>query len=144
MMWNIEANVDTGALGFFSEGSYPYDGDPVLPVGEWTHVAASFDGTTATFYINGETTGSGPFSFGFDTDATIVFGAVERNGSNPFNGALDEVRIYSRSLSAGEVAWLAGRTEPFSMSFDLSGDGVVDFKDYAILTDAWLDELLWP
>jgi hypothetical protein len=144
MMWNIEANVDTGALGFFREGSYPYDGDPVLPVGEWTHVAASFDGTTATFYINGETTGSGPFSFGFDTDATIVFGAVERNGSNPFNGALDEVRIYSRSLSAGEVAWLAGRTEPFSVSFDLSGDGVVDFKDYAILTDAWLDELLWP
>ena len=27
---------------------------------------------------------------------------------------------------------------------DLHQDGVIDFKDYAILTDSWLDELLWP
>jgi len=27
---------------------------------------------------------------------------------------------------------------------DLRVDGIVDFKDYAVLVDAWLDELLWP
>jgi hypothetical protein len=27
---------------------------------------------------------------------------------------------------------------------DLSGDGAVDFKDYALLADAFLDEKLWP
>jgi hypothetical protein len=27
---------------------------------------------------------------------------------------------------------------------DLHADGIVDFKDFAVLADAWLDELLWP
>jgi hypothetical protein len=27
---------------------------------------------------------------------------------------------------------------------ELQEDGVIDFKDYAVLADAWLDELLWP
>ncbi|MCH8217910.1 MAG: hypothetical protein IH892_14210, partial [Planctomycetes bacterium] len=30
-----------------------------------------------------------------------------------FFGSIDEVRIFDRTLSAGEVAGLAGRTEPF-------------------------------
>ena len=155
MLWNIEANVNTGALGFFREGSYPYDGDPVLPVGQWAHVAASFDGTTASFYINGELTGSGPFSFGSDTEARVVFGAVEANGNNPFNGALDELRIYDRGLTQGQVAWLAGRatayTQPLYLllvppdpAMDMDTDGMIDLKDYAVLVDMWLDEILWP
>jgi hypothetical protein len=27
---------------------------------------------------------------------------------------------------------------------DLNGDGVVDFEDYAVLLDQWLEEQLWP
>ena len=27
---------------------------------------------------------------------------------------------------------------------ELRADGIVDFKDYAVLADSWLDELLWP
>jgi hypothetical protein len=27
---------------------------------------------------------------------------------------------------------------------ELHQDGVIDFKDYAVLADGWLDELLWP
>jgi len=155
MMWNIEANVDTGALGFFREGSGPDNGNFVLPVDQWTHVAATFDGTTATFYINGSATGSGGFSFGSDPGAALVFGAVEGGGSNPFNGALDEVRLYNRSLSQGEVASLAGKTtafdqelylllRPHDANIDVNGDGVIDFVDYTGLIDTWLDEQLWP
>jgi hypothetical protein len=138
MMWQIEANIDNGTLGFFREGSSPYDGDPVLPVGGWAHVAATFDGTTATFYLNGKATGSGSFSFGSDTQATVVFGACEQNGGNPFNGDLDEIRIYDYALSAAEVFYLA---EP---AVDLNNDNKLNFADFAILADAWLDELLWP
>jgi len=138
MMWQIEANVDDGTLGFFREGSSPPDGDPVLPIGEWAHVAATFDGTTATFYLDGKATGSGGFSFGSDTQATVVFGACEQNGGNPFNGDLDEIRIYDYALSAAEVFYLA---EP---AVDLNNDNKVNFGDFAVLADAWLDELLWP
>ncbi|UCD51240.1 MAG: discoidin domain-containing protein [Phycisphaerales bacterium] len=109
MMWQIEANVDTGALGFFRDGSAPPDGDPVLPVGGWAHVAATFDGTTAKFYFNGQMTGQGDFSFGSDPEAALVFGACQGDGGNPFNGALDEVRIYDRALSGFEVNYLAGQ-----------------------------------
>jgi hypothetical protein len=155
MMWHVEANRDTGALGFARNGSYPYDGDPVLPMGQWTHVAASFDGTTASFYINGELTGSGPFSFGSDTGARVVFGAVGANGNNPFNGALDEVRIYDRGLTQEQVAWLAGKTTTYTQplylllippdpAMDMDSDGIIDLKDYAALADMWLDEILWP
>jgi hypothetical protein len=108
MMWQIEANIDNGTLGFFREGSYPPDGDPVLPEGEWAHIAATFDGAVATFYFQGEATGSGDFSFGADPEAAVVFGACEANGNNPFNGALDEIKIFDRGLSAGEVLFLAG------------------------------------
>jgi hypothetical protein len=138
MMWQIEANIDDGTLGFFREGSAPYDGDPVLPVGEWAHVAATFDGTTATFYLNGKATGSGAFSFGTDTAARVVFGSCEANGGNPFNGDLDDVRLYDYALSAAQVFYLA---EP---QVDLNNDGTVDLADFALLTDMWLDELLWP
>jgi hypothetical protein len=144
MMWQIEANQQNGTLGFFREGSYPADGDPVLPIGEWAHVAATFDGTTARFYFNGRMTGEGAFSFGSDTEAVIVFGCCEANGGNPFNGALDEIRLYNQALSASEVAYLAGYALPFSIDGDLDQDGTIDVKDYALLADSWLEELLWP
>jgi len=34
-----------------------------------------------------------------------------------FQGMLDEVRIYNRALTPGEIAWLGGRTTPFDLPF---------------------------
>jgi hypothetical protein len=31
-----------------------------------------------------------------------------------------------------------------ALAADLNGDGTVDFKDYAVLVDMWLEEVLWP
>ncbi|MCF7972880.1 MAG: LamG domain-containing protein, partial [Phycisphaerae bacterium] len=108
MMWQIEANIDSGAVTFSRTESYPGSGNPVLPIGEWTHVGVSFNGTTARFYVNGLETGSGGFSFGTDPGATLQFGAVEANGGNAFNGTLDEVKLYNRPLSPGEMRLEAG------------------------------------
>lgn len=109
MMWQIEATIDTGALGFARTDIYPADGDPVLPVGQWTHIAVTFDGATSSFYVDGVMTGSGDFSFGSDTEAGVVIGDCVFGGGNPFNGALDEIRIYDRALMDLEVAFLAGQ-----------------------------------
>jgi regulation of enolase protein 1 (concanavalin A-like superfamily) len=154
MMWQLEADVNSGTLGFFRYGG-PYFANGALPVGQWTHVAASFDGTTVSFYVNAELTGSGPFSFGPDTEARVVFGAVEGDGGNPFNGTLDEVRIYDRGLTQGQIAWLAGKTTTYTQplyllltpqddAIDMNSDGTIDLKDYALLADIFLDQLLWP
>jgi hypothetical protein len=71
------------------------------------------------------------------------------------DGDLDDVRIYSRALSQGEVASLAGKTAPFAQplyllltpqdpAINVQVDSVIDLKDYALLVDHWLDEILWP
>jgi hypothetical protein len=59
-----------------------------------------------------------------DPDAfNLTAGEDVRIGSRPssndrfFIGAIDDVRIYDRALTREEVAWLAGRTEPFDKPF---------------------------
>jgi hypothetical protein len=144
MMWHIEAHVDTGniAVGMYPNGQQVAGIQPV--VGEWEHIGFTFDGTTGTLYANGLPAASNDFSLGPDTEASLVFGSCEALSDNSYNGALDEVRLYNRALSSGEVAYLAGRTEAFSAAFDLNADDMIDFLDVAILGDTWLDESLWP
>jgi len=102
-MWHLEVNRDAGTIGFARWEVYPSSGEAKLPVGTWAHVAVTFDGTTARFYLNGAETGSGAFSFGPKKDAGVHFGSDDPNGGNAFNGALDDVRLYDKALSADEV-----------------------------------------
>jgi len=46
-----------------------------------------------------------------DTPGEVRMGKRQDN-DNFFPGSVDEVRIYDRALSDGEIAWLAGKTEP--------------------------------
>jgi hypothetical protein len=39
----------------------------------------------------------------------VHFGCCDTGGGNPFNGSLDELRIYDRALSSFELNFLAGR-----------------------------------
>ncbi len=116
VMWSLEADINTSKLAFFHYTSGRIGGDPVLPIGQWTHVAVSCDGTTATMYIDGEPTGSGPFSFPSATEAALVFGASTPEGYNAFNGALDDIQLYDRALSEADIktvmTGLEGELEP--------------------------------
>jgi hypothetical protein len=108
-MWQIEASQTTGALSF---SRYNITGAtaPVLVVGAWTHIALTFDKTVAQFYINGAKAGApsaGTFSFGPNTDAAVEIGNDDGGGGNPFNGALDEVRLYDYALTPAEILTLA-------------------------------------
>jgi hypothetical protein len=129
-------------------------------IGRWTHLAATFDGSTATLYINGADVNSGPFYFGTGTSASMAIGNTHGSAGNVqsevFNGDLDEVRIYSRALSAAEIAYLADTTPgdsslhvPVPSSAELyegetEGHRIVNFRDFAYLANMWLEEQLWP
>ncbi|NLH16751.1 MAG: hypothetical protein GX455_09235, partial [Phycisphaerae bacterium] len=86
--------------------SYPAYGF-TMPVNQWIHLAMSFDGTLSTMYLNGASIGSDLFSFASDTASALTIGACEANGGNPWKGAIDDVRIYDRALTAAEVGRLA-------------------------------------
>lgn len=89
-----------------------------LPVNTWTHIVATWDGTTSAtgikIYVNGtasDTTTSTGGSFTAANSASLPFrigarsttgGAVELT----FNGTIDDVRYYSRALSSAEVTAL--------------------------------------
>lgn len=74
----------------------------ILTFGQWQHVVVTLSGTTVTFYVNGASAGSGTQSPPASTAENFVIGN-RMAGDRTFDGGLDDVRIYSRALSASEV-----------------------------------------
>ncbi|MHC4539678.1 MAG: LamG-like jellyroll fold domain-containing protein [Planctomycetota bacterium] len=101
-----------------------------VTAGEWSHVAATWDASDPVMreYINGVQVGStakGGTAVATDPAAKIGLGnqsisALAQGPGNeirPFDGLMDEARVYERGLSVAELAWLSGRTQPFDEPF---------------------------
>ncbi len=71
--------------------------------GVWQHVAATYDGTTARFFLDGAEVASAPFIGLVGTANTWRIGAYGSTPSGFFDGVIDNVRIYDRALSPGEI-----------------------------------------
>jgi hypothetical protein len=106
MMWQIEANITTGVVRLQRTEAELVG--TTIPTGEWTYIAATCDGAKAKLYIGGQVVAEGNFTFGTDPTAMMVIGDSVGGGGNPFNGAIDDVRIYDRTLSSFEISYLAG------------------------------------
>lgn len=76
----------------------------------WRHVAAVKHGGVLRLYVDGrvvaESTRFDPAEFDLTTDEPLVIGA---GAGADFGGALADVRLYLRALSAEEIAGLKGR-----------------------------------
>jgi len=72
-----------------------------LPLNTWTHLAATFDGTTYRFYINGALVASAAGTLGPINSAPLVIGGS--GGCSTFGGLIDEVEIFNRALTAAEI-----------------------------------------
>jgi len=114
--------------------------DPIYTPGEWIHLAITFDATSRmlTGYVNGlfaaeRLVTEDTRAVGSDVSHVILGGQQEA-----FTGLLDDVLIYDVVLTGAEILGLVG------MPTDLYEDQKIDFKDFAILADSWLDEQLWP
>ncbi|MCA8961442.1 MAG: VCBS repeat-containing protein, partial [Planctomycetes bacterium] len=73
----------------------------------WTHVAATYDGATMRLYVNGVEVGSTPRSGPLPgSSADLLFGG-QGDGSNDFNGRIDQIEVHATALGAAEIAVLA-------------------------------------
>ena len=123
----------------------------ILPLDlEWHHFAATYDGTTIVWYGDGVPIG---------TDSTRVLNSagVVRMGKRAdsggfFPGLVDEVTFWNYVLTENEIASVRGLgtvyvpvASPANVSdLEPALQKKVNFKDYAVLTDKWLDENEWP
>ena len=76
----------------------------------WHHVAVTYDGTNITLYLDGVNISSkgAPASL-LASSADLIIGAATSSGTNNttsswFNGTIDEVAVWNRSLTANEIA----------------------------------------
>jgi len=77
--------------------------------GVWHHMGCTYDGTTLRSYLDGVEQDSVSVTAGADDDDILIIGKLQPTGGQEYNGLIDEVRIFSRALSAQEVAILASR-----------------------------------
>lgn len=98
--------ITTGGAG----GEQRIDAPSALPTGVWTHVAVTGSGGVGILYINrsevARNTGMtlSPASLGSTTQNWI---GRSQYGSDPYlDGAVDDLRLYSRALSASEITGL--------------------------------------
>lgn len=83
----------------------------LLP-GTWTHVAGTFDGTNVRIYVNGVQTGISAITGTIRSSAAPVRigmgSGTPPAGEEPFQGGIDDVRIYDRAITSAEALRLAG------------------------------------
>lgn len=121
--WFFAMNGATGiklAIDTFSTSSPSRPSTASIKLNVWQHVAATWDGSTSGsnihIYINGVladgTAANGAGTPESDADTPFAIGNRSIDTARPFDGGVDEVRVYSGVLTAAEIQALASGTTP--------------------------------
>ncbi|WP_341716637.1 LamG-like jellyroll fold domain-containing protein [Micromonospora sp. FIMYZ51] len=95
----------TAPSGWLESGgqSYQVNGSTPLPTNAWSHLAVTYDGSTARLYVNGTRVAQTSLTGALDVDGgAVTIGGNEVWGEY-FSGLIDEVRIYNRALDAASI-----------------------------------------
>jgi hypothetical protein len=119
--WQIRKYNTTTSMCFTTRGVGNDDMQSVgaMPQSEWVHIACVYDNAANTkrIYINGvldsELTTTAATRIAATTHNTYIGARADSGNTGTeawFMGMLDEVRLFSRALSAGEVEYLSDPT----------------------------------
>jgi hypothetical protein len=113
-------------------------GTSVIPTNAFTHVAATFDGVVAKVFVNGAEEASLSVAGNLiASTAPLVIGApgaacrTAFAGLAEFNGRIDEISLYDRALTAGEIATIVNGSKCApGENPDTDGDGLPDLFEF--------------
>jgi hypothetical protein len=89
-------------------------GNAKTAVDLWIHVAATWSGSELVLYLDGQRVAGTTRSWTLPDDANPLYLGTNKNDNNdePLVGNLDDVRLYSIALTAGQIAALASDRDP--------------------------------
>ena len=101
--------AERGRLGFLvwigGVPRYLHSSSGDWTVGQWHHIAATYDGSRMRLFINGVEDEASPVALeGAISDGGSLCGIGSCRGRYPLQGIVDEVKIYNRPLVADEIA----------------------------------------
>ncbi len=140
---------DTGCIPRFRVGPSSGTGSPFQAIGsknvcdnEWHLIVGTYDTGAMKLYIDGVQDGSATANTNlYSSNAPVWIGdQPDSKGSRPFTGSIDEVRVYSETLSPGVISSMCsekgcpggtgGGTETVcSNGVDDDSDGSIDCAD---------------
>lgn len=120
-----------------------FDTDMDLPITyslqTWYNVVATFDGTTASLYVNDTLLGSGSYpSWNTVLDSLLIGCQTPRTRFH--NGKIDDIRIYDRVLNTTEITSLFNESVCIQTIYDTVRISVTD----TLIIDAELTGILPP
>lgn len=104
---HYELYIDTsGILKFYSNDIGDISSNTVVDNNNWHHVVVTYDGSNMKFYVD-KVLKNSPAASGTvaDETETMRLGSLV-DGTLPYNGLLDEVRIFNRALTQTEIKYL--------------------------------------
>lgn len=140
--WSFE--VYGGYLAFREDDSYISASGVSVDDGEWHHVTASLDSVNVNFYLDGEILDIKPrASVGESSNREFVIGAMRALGgpfdsgyTKYFNGLIDEVMLFNRTLKYEEIQSLYSASEnQYDPFFDSLSEETHFITAYAV--DKW-------
>jgi concanavalin A-like lectin/glucanase superfamily protein len=97
----------------------------LIKVGEWTHLAAVYDAPSRQLrlYVGGRLVGSATATSAFNATGKFIVGRGKWNGgpANAWPGGVDEVRAFSRAISAEEIQGIVSGENVKALSWKLDG-----------------------
>jgi len=97
---------EMGTLQCLTIGGASVQASAVIATNAWTHVACTYNGTTATLYVNGVSIavvgGGGTLSAGGTSGISVAADNPPGSGSRLI-GRIDQVRIFNVAHSASEI-----------------------------------------
>jgi hypothetical protein len=101
--WYLAVTADRKiSFGLNINGWQEFVGTQTISKSEWHHIAATYDGSKVRLYLDGNLDKE-YVQTGIPTGIEIITIGRRSDGAEPFNGLIDEIKIFNTSLTEKEI-----------------------------------------